>query len=45
VRRLQRVRIMHVHLGSLPVGRWRELTAAELRGLLPAQRPTLSLKK
>ncbi len=44
VRRLQRVRIMHVHLGSLPVGRWRELSATELRGLLPAQRRTLSLK-
>jgi 23S rRNA pseudouridine2604 synthase len=45
VRRLQRVRIMHVHLGTLPVGKWRELTAAELRGLLPAERRTLSLKK
>lgn len=44
VRRLQRVRIMHVHLGSLPVGQWRELTAAELRGLLPAARPTLRLR-
>jgi 23S rRNA pseudouridine2604 synthase len=45
VRRLQRVRIMHVHLGTLPVGQWRELTDIELRGLLPAQRPTLSLRK
>jgi 23S rRNA pseudouridine2604 synthase len=45
VRRLQRVRIMHVQLGTLPVGKWRELTAAELRGLLPAARRTLSLKK
>jgi 23S rRNA pseudouridine2604 synthase len=45
VRRLQRVRIMHVHLGTLPVGQWRELTDVELRGLLPAQRPTLSLRK
>ena len=44
VRRLQRVRIMHVHLGALPVGQWRPLTAAELRGLQPAQRRTLSLK-
>lgn len=44
VRRLQRVRIMHVHLGSLPVGQWRELTAAELRGLLPAARRTLTLR-
>ena len=45
VRRLQRVRIMHVHLGTLPVGKWRELDATELRGLLPAQRPTLRLRK
>ena len=45
VRRLQRVRIMHVHLGTLPVGKWRELTATELRGLLPSERRTLSLKK
>jgi len=45
VRRLQRVRIMHVHLGSLPVGQWRRLTPAEMRGLLPAgRRRTLSLK-
>jgi 23S rRNA pseudouridine2604 synthase len=44
VRRLQRVRIMHVQLGSLPVGRWRALTPAELRGLVPAPRRTLSLK-
>jgi 23S rRNA pseudouridine2604 synthase len=44
VRRLQRVRIMHVHLGTLPVGRWRELSAAELRGLLPVARRTLSLE-
>jgi len=45
VRRLQRVRIMHVHLDSLPSGQWRRLTPAELRGLLPAaRRRTLSLK-
>jgi 23S rRNA pseudouridine2604 synthase len=44
VRRLQRVRIMHVQLGTLPVGQWRELTPAELRGLVPAARRTLSLK-
>jgi 23S rRNA pseudouridine2604 synthase len=44
VRRLQRVRIMHVHLGSLPVGKWRTLTTAELRGLMPATRRRLSLK-
>jgi 23S rRNA pseudouridine2604 synthase len=45
VRRLQRVRIMHVQLGTLPVGKWRELDATELRGLLPAQRPTLRLRR
>ena len=45
VRRLQRVRIMGVHLGRLPVGEWRSLTPAELRGLRPAGRPVLSLKK
>ena len=45
VRRLQRVRIMHVHLGSLPVGEWRALTPTELRGLLPAERRTLTLRK
>jgi len=43
VRRLQRVRIMNVHLGSLPVGDWRNLSPAELGGLLTARRPTLSL--
>jgi 23S rRNA pseudouridine2604 synthase len=48
VRRLQRVRIMHVQLGDLPVGKWRNLTAAEVRPLLPPARkgrPTLSLRK
>jgi 23S rRNA pseudouridine2604 synthase len=44
VRRLQRVRIMHVQLGSLPVGKWRRLSPAELRGLVPGARHTLSLK-
>jgi 16S rRNA U516 pseudouridylate synthase RsuA-like enzyme len=44
VRRLQRVRIMHVHLGALPTGQWRPLSTAEVRGLLPAQRRTLKLK-
>lgn len=32
--RLQRVRIMNVELGTLRPGQWRELTAAEIRGLL-----------
>jgi len=45
VRRLQRVRIMHVQLGTLPLGKWRELTTTELRGLAPAPRRTLSLRK
>ncbi len=33
--RLQRVRIMNVHLGALGSGEWRYLTDAELAGLLP----------
>ncbi len=49
VRRLQRVRIVNVHLGDLKRGHWRDLTEAELRGLLPqrfgAPRPTLALKR
>ncbi len=43
VRGLQRVRIMHVRLGDLPVGKWRDLTAEELSGLV-ASRTTLSLR-
>ncbi len=35
VRSLQRVRIINVHLGDLGLGQWRNLTAAELKGLLP----------
>jgi 23S rRNA pseudouridine2604 synthase len=35
VRRLQRIRIMNIKLGNLKVGQWRNLSAAELRGLLP----------
>lgn len=35
---LQRVRIMHIDLGHLKVGRWRNLTPAEVAGLLPAER-------
>jgi 23S rRNA pseudouridine2604 synthase len=47
VRRLQRVRIMHIQLGTLPVGRWRNLTDKEVAPLLvpPApKRPRLTLK-
>ena len=32
---LQRVRIMHIQLGQLPLGRWRQLTPAEIAPLLP----------
>jgi 23S rRNA pseudouridine2604 synthase len=35
VRRLRRVRVVNVELGALPAGRWRDLTGAELAGLLP----------
>jgi len=35
VRRLQRVRIINIRLGDLGLGKWRNLTAAELKGLLP----------
>jgi 23S rRNA pseudouridine2604 synthase len=37
VRRLVRVRIMHIRLGHLGSGRWRELTPAETRPLLTAK--------
>jgi 23S rRNA pseudouridine2604 synthase len=33
VQRLQRVRIMNIHLGNLKSGQWRHLTPAELTGL------------
>ena len=33
--RLQRVRIMNIHLGALHPGDWRHLSAAEVAGLLP----------
>jgi 23S rRNA pseudouridine2604 synthase len=38
VKRLQRVRIVNVRLGGLKVGRWRNLTESELRGLLPGRK-------
>jgi 23S rRNA pseudouridine2604 synthase len=34
VQRLQRMRIMNIHLGNLRPGQWRHLTSAELAGLL-----------
>ena len=37
VTQLRRVRIDNVKLGDLKVGRWRNLTDGELRGLLPQQ--------
>lgn len=36
--RLQRVRIINIHLGRLAIGKWRNLTDAELAGLLPEKR-------
>ena len=44
VRRLQRVRIMHIRLGELPIGKWRNLTAEEVRGLVKTPR-TLTLPR
>jgi 23S rRNA pseudouridine2604 synthase len=38
VKRLQRVRIINIRLGNLRPGRWRNLTKAELRGLLPGRK-------
>ncbi len=37
VKRLVRIRIMHIRLGDLPAGRWRDLTQAELAPLLAAR--------
>jgi 23S rRNA pseudouridine2604 synthase len=37
VEALQRVRIMHIRLGELPLGRWRQLTPQEIGPLLPKQ--------
>ncbi len=37
VKRLVRTRIMHIRLGDLPAGRWRDLTDAELGPLLAAR--------
>ena len=39
VEALQRIRIMHVRLGELPLGRWRQLTPQEIEPLLPAEKP------
>ncbi|HEX7373964.1 MAG TPA: pseudouridine synthase [Steroidobacteraceae bacterium] len=45
VRRLQRVRIMHVQLGDLPVGKWRNLTPAETAALLPGTKTRATLSR
>lgn len=37
VKRLQRVRIMHIRLGELASGRWRDLTPSEIGPLLAAE--------
>ncbi len=37
VQRLQRIRIMNIKLGGLKVGQWRDLSDAELHGLLPSR--------
>ena len=38
VETLQRVRIMHIKLGELPLGRWRQLSHTEIAPLLPRRR-------
>jgi len=38
VRRLQRVRIINIKLGTLKIGQWRNLSQPELHGLLPERR-------
>ena len=38
VRRLRRIRIMNIHVGTLGAGHWRHLTDAEIAGLLPRSR-------
>jgi 23S rRNA pseudouridine2604 synthase len=34
--KLQRVRVMNISLGKLPLGQWRDLSQEELNELLPA---------
>ena len=38
VEQLRRVRIMHIKLGELPLGRWRQLSHTEIAPLLPKKR-------
>ncbi len=42
---LKRVRIMHIELGALQVGAWRELTAAELAPLLAIRGSSKALQR
>lgn len=42
---LQRIRIMHLALGNLPVGHWRDLTAGELKTLREAVKDSDGLPK
>ena len=48
---LQRVRIMHIRLDKLPVGKWRNLTQQEIDGLMggprskPAPRPSAAARR
>jgi 23S rRNA pseudouridine2604 synthase len=42
VEALQRIRIMHIKLGQLPVGRWRNLSEQEVKALFPPQRAAAS---
>jgi 23S rRNA pseudouridine2604 synthase len=39
VKRLVRLRVMHIRLGDLPRGRWRELTPEEIRPLVARKPP------
>jgi len=39
VEALQRVRIMRINLGELPLGRWRNLTTEEVQTLMPRRGP------
>ncbi|HTJ44147.1 MAG TPA: 23S rRNA pseudouridine(2604) synthase RluF [Kofleriaceae bacterium] len=39
---LQRIRIMHVKLGELPLGRWRNLNETEVKALFPSARSSTS---
>ena len=42
---LQRIRIMHLELGNLPVGQWRDLTKEELKILRDAVKDSDGLPK